>query len=157
MPFALDGENPPVPGENCPVDCAVTVLGSRASILLLRQAFYGDRRFEAFVAHTGISEATVAKRLQELVEAGALRKHPYREPGRRARHEYELTDAGEELLPVVLALFDWGRKHLPESEGGIDLVGPDERPVRVGILSSQGLELQAREIHLRAPDQVSQG
>ncbi|MEV4188774.1 winged helix-turn-helix transcriptional regulator [Streptosporangium canum] len=43
---------------------------------------------------------------------GVLRKVPYRDPGSRLRHEYELTEAGEELLPVMLGLFSWGSKHL---------------------------------------------
>lgn len=150
MPLELDSDAPLVAGPGCPVDCTVTALGSRASMLLLRQAFYGDRRFEAFVQHTGISEATVAKRLHELVDAGVLVKRPYRENGSRARHEYELTAAGEELLPVVIGLFTWGRKHLAGTEADLELVGPDGEPVDVTIQSASGQRLASDEIRVQA-------
>lgn len=136
------------PGPGCPVNCAMEALGSRASILLLRQAFYGDRRFDAFVEHTGISEATVAKRLQELVDVGALRKTPYQERGARVRHEYELTAAGEELLPVILGLFIWGQKHLDNADSGLRVAGPDGQPVRVAIQTGSGRPLGSGDVRI---------
>lgn len=150
MPLNVDPELLVSPGPGCPVDCAVEALGSRASILLLRQAFYGDRRFDAFVEHTGISEATVAKRLQELVEVGALRKVPYQEPGSRLRHEYELTAEGEELFPVILGLFIWGQKHLDQADTGLRLTGPNGEPLQVTIQTITGQPLNPHEIHLDA-------
>ncbi|MFT3862360.1 winged helix-turn-helix transcriptional regulator [Micropruina sp.] len=150
MPLNVDPELLVSPGPGCPVDCAVEALGSRASILLLRQAFYGDRRFDAFVEHTGISEATVAKRLQELVEVGALRKVPYQEPGSRLRYEYELTAEGEELFPVILGLFIWGQKYLDQADTGLRLTGPDGEPLRVTIQTTTGQSLKPNDIHLDA-------
>lgn len=153
MSFNLDGQPPPAPGPGCPMDCTVSTLGSRAAMLVLRQAFYGDRRFEAFVQHTGISEATIAKRLHELVGAGVLKRRPYQEPGARVRHEYELTPAGEELLPVIIGLFEWGRRHLAESQADLELVGPDGRRVDVAIQSSTGERLNARQIQIRPSEE----
>jgi len=60
-----------------------------------------------------ISRPTVYRTLNELVEAGLLTRRPYREPGQRAREEYVLTPSGVEFMPVVWAMFEWGRKHLP--------------------------------------------
>lgn len=150
MPLEFDGQTPPAPGPGCPVDCAISALGSRASIVLLRQAFYGDRRFDAFVDHTGISQATVAKRLHELVELGVMRRLPYREPGDRERNEYELTPEGEELLPIVIGLFDWGRRHMDGVEADLSLLGPDGRPVEVAVRSSAGQVLQPNDIRVRS-------
>ncbi|MFI9627336.1 winged helix-turn-helix transcriptional regulator [Streptomyces sp. NPDC052042] len=157
MSFTTEPTRSPSPGPGCPVNCTVEAVGSRTSILLLRQAFYGDRRFEAFVQHTGISEATVAKRLQELVDLDVLRKVPYQEPGSRARHEYELTPAGEELLPVILALFTWGQKHLDRVETGLRLTGPDGEPVQVTIQSASGRTLGPDDIRIAEVEPGDEG
>lgn len=149
MPLHINADHPVLPDEHCPVNCSVDAVGARASLLLLRQAFYGDRRYEDFVRHSGISEATVAKRLQELVNVGVLDKVPYREPGKRARHEYELTEVGDGLLPVILGLLTWGQEHLPEAETGLRLVGPDGEPVQVAVLSADGRVLTPDEVTAR--------
>jgi DNA-binding HxlR family transcriptional regulator len=100
-------------GDQCPVDRTIRLVGSRPALLLLREAFYGARRFDDLARGVGISEAVAAQRLKELVAAGVLEKVPYREPGQRTRHEYLLTEAGHELLPVVLGLLAWGERHTP--------------------------------------------
>lgn len=148
MPFQFEGETTLAPGPDCPVNCAMAIFGSRASILILRQAFYGDTRFEAFVAHTGISKVTIAKHLRELVAAGILQKSPYREPGTRIHHEYELTSIGEELLPTIVALHDWGYRNLPEANHSARIVGPDDQPVHVTVRSTDGTELLSDDLHL---------
>lgn len=144
------------PGPMCPMNCAVEELGSRAALVLLRQAFYGDRRFDAFVQHTGLSEATAAKRLRELVKLGVLRKVPYREAGDRERYEYELTAEGEELFPVILAFFTWGREHLARAATGLRLVGPDGEPVRVVIQAANGQILTPGDVDIEIDD-VAEG
>jgi DNA-binding HxlR family transcriptional regulator len=78
----------------------------------MREAFYGAARFEEFVERTGISEPVAAARLRELVTAGLLAREPYREPGQRTRMAYRLTDKGAELLPVLVALMQWGDRWL---------------------------------------------
>src|SRR5436190_21491264 len=101
-------------GDRCPIDRTLQVVGSRSAFLLLREAFYGSTRFDDLVRLTGFTEAVAAKRLKELVAHGLLERRPYREPGQRTRHEYVLTERGRDLLPALLALGQWGRKHLPE-------------------------------------------
>jgi DNA-binding HxlR family transcriptional regulator len=98
-------------GDQCPIDRTIGLIGSRPALLLLREAFYGARRFDDLARGVGISDAVAAQRLKELVAAGVLEKVPYQEPGQRTRHEYGLTDAGHELLPVVLGLLAWGERH----------------------------------------------
>jgi DNA-binding HxlR family transcriptional regulator len=58
-----------------------------------------------------MAPATASAHLRSLTEAGLLRRQPYREPGGRTRDEYALTEAGEDLMPVVFGLFEWGRRH----------------------------------------------
>jgi DNA-binding HxlR family transcriptional regulator len=69
-------------------------------------------------ARTGISTSVAARRLRELVAAGILARQSFREPGQRVRVEYVLTDAGRDLLPVMVALTRWAEAH----------VGGDGRP-----------------------------
>jgi DNA-binding HxlR family transcriptional regulator len=99
--------------DRCPIDRTMQLVGNRTTVLLLREAFYGARRFDDLVRRVGVTEAVAAQRLRELVEAGILAKQPYREPGQRTRDEYVLTESGHELLPALLALGRWGKKHLP--------------------------------------------
>ncbi|MDT7548213.1 MAG: hypothetical protein QOE84_607 [Actinomycetota bacterium] len=103
--------------DRCSIAKALDVLGTRSSFLLMREAFYGGRRFDELARRVGISEAVAAARLKELTAHGLLRREPYQEPGQRTRHEYVLTDKGRDLLPVALALMAWGDKHLAGDRG----------------------------------------
>ena len=98
--------------DNCPVGMSLDLLGEKWTLLIVRDALNGVRRFEQFRRHMGLSEAVLADRLQKLVTAGVLELRPYREEGRRERNEYRLTAAGLELLPVILSLKQWGERHL---------------------------------------------
>jgi DNA-binding HxlR family transcriptional regulator len=116
MPFQLAGRlatRDTALGDRCPVDRAMRAIGNRASLLLVREAFYGATRFDDLAARVGLTDAAAAQRLKELVAVGVLERQPYREPGQRTRHEYVLTEAGHDLVPVVLALGHWGARHVP--------------------------------------------
>lgn len=95
----------------CPIERAMGLVGSRSAMLIMREAFYGTRRFDDFVTRVGMAPATASAHLRGLNEAGLLKRQPYREPGGRSRDEYALTPAGEDLMPVVFGLFEWGRRH----------------------------------------------
>jgi DNA-binding HxlR family transcriptional regulator len=105
--------------ENCPVGTALSVLGEKWTLLLVRDALNGVRRFDDFRRHIGLSEALLADRLRKLVEAGVLSTHAYQEEGRRERLEYRLTEKGRELLPVIVALKQWGEAHAPDRKGRV--------------------------------------
>ena len=92
----------------CSIALALDVVGTRSAMLAMREAHLGTRRFDEFVQHIGLGEPAVAARLKDLVAAGLLERVPYREPGQRTRHEYQLTAKGRELLPVLTALRQWG-------------------------------------------------
>lgn len=91
---------------------SLEVIGERWSLLVLREIFLGNRRFETIRQYTGAPRAILTTRLTTLVDAGVLSRHEYRDPGSRTRHEYRLTPAGRELQPVLTALMQWGDKHL---------------------------------------------
>jgi len=96
--------------DRCPMAHALDVVRNRSSFLVLREAFYGATRFEEFAERTGLSEPVTAARLRELTEEGLLAREPYQEPGQRTRRLYRLTDKGADLVPVLVALMQWGDK-----------------------------------------------
>src|SRR6476659_458245 len=99
----------------CAIEKTMSVLGTKSAMLIMREAYYGTTRFEDFWRRVGVTKAAASARLNELVEAGLLQRRPYKEPGQRSRDEYVLTNAGLDFMPVVWAMFEWGRRHLPYS------------------------------------------
>jgi DNA-binding HxlR family transcriptional regulator len=94
--------------DRCPMAHALDVVRTKSAFLVLREAFYGASRFEEFVSRTQLSEPVAAARLRELTAEGLLEREPYQEPGQRTRQLYRLTDKGADLLPVLVALMQWG-------------------------------------------------
>lgn len=99
----------------CPVARAADILGDRWTLLILRNATLGTTRFDDFRSQLSIADNVLSARLARLVEAGLLARLPYRGTG-RTRHEYRLTTAGADMLPVLQALADWGVRHTQPSE-----------------------------------------
>lgn len=94
----------------CPIGRAADVLGDRWTLLILRNATVGTTRFDDFKSDLGIADNILSTRLSRLVDAGLLTKVPYDDNGRR-RHEYRLTGAGADVLPLLHALCTWGQRH----------------------------------------------
>ncbi|OBC00097.1 HxlR family transcriptional regulator [Mycobacterium sp. 852013-50091_SCH5140682] len=97
--------------ERCSILRPLALLGDRWTLVILRQAFAGVRRFDDFQATLGLSRALLTERLGRLVDAEILERRAYRD-AQRTRHEYRLTTKGSELYPVLMALRDWGDKYL---------------------------------------------
>jgi len=95
---------------NCPVARSLDVLGDPWLVLIVREAMTGARRYEQFRGGLGVADNVLSRRLRTLVDAGLMRKVPYRAEN-RTHEEYHLTDAGQDLLPVLNALALWGEKH----------------------------------------------
>ena len=133
----------------CPVEAAVRVIGSRASMLIIREAYYGTRRFDEFVSRVAMAPATASAHLSALVDAGLLERHRYREQGARAREDYRLTQAGRDLVPVVLGLFQWGRRHTAvKPPADLVHVGCGES-VTVSVQCGAGHHIALEDIELR--------
>ncbi len=99
----------------CSIARALDVVGERWTLLILRDAFNGVRRFEDFAASLPLARNVLTDRLQTLVAHGILRRHRYQE--RPERYEYRLTAKGMELYPVLIALLQWGDRHLAGEAG----------------------------------------
>jgi DNA-binding HxlR family transcriptional regulator len=95
--------------QDCSIARALGVVGERWTLLIIRDAFYGVRRFNDFQAHLDIPRAVLSDRLTGLVNADVLERRP--DPDRAGAHIYELTSAGRELWPALYALLVWGDRH----------------------------------------------
>ena len=130
--------------ENCTIGRTLDILGDRWSFIVLREVFQGIRRFDDLTVRTSIPRTVLTDRLRRLVDAGILRREPYREPGARSRSEYRLTEKGLDLYPVLLALQAWGDRYLADPEGPpIEFVhrGCDE-PLHLVMRCEAGHELE---------------
>lgn len=94
---------------------AIRVLGDRWSILIIRDAFMGVRRFQDFLDRTGTSRATLTNRLQSLVRSGILKRVKYSDAP--PRFEYRLTEKGRDLYPLSLVAWRWERRWAPKGAG----------------------------------------
>ena len=101
--------------EQCSLARALSVVGDRWTLLILREAFFDVRRFDEMQQRLGIARRVLTDRLSGLVADGILVKVAYQE--RPARSEYRLTEKGRDLFPIVVALVHWGDRHLADSSG----------------------------------------
>ncbi|MER6976503.1 winged helix-turn-helix transcriptional regulator [Streptomyces carpinensis] len=102
---------------NCSIARTLEIVGTRAALLIMREAFFGTRRFDDFAKRVGIGEPAASARLKELTAAGLLERVPYQEPGQRTRYAYQLTDKGRDFLPVLVALRQWGDTWAADEQG----------------------------------------
>jgi DNA-binding HxlR family transcriptional regulator len=105
---------------NCSVAQCLEVIGEWWSMLVVRDAFLGVRRFDDFQARLGISRNILTARLASLVEAGVLEKVPYSE--HPLRHEYRLTAKGRDLWPVLTTMREWGDRWAAPDGAPVELV-----------------------------------
>jgi DNA-binding HxlR family transcriptional regulator len=130
---------------SCPIPAAVELIGEKWAFLILRGAFNGLEHFEEFQAGLGIARNILSDRLAKLVAGGILERSP--DPSDRRKVIYSLTEKGEALLPVVLAIRQWGEDW---GYGQMDIVLADvrdRRPVRrIRVLAEDGRELALGEM-----------
>ncbi|MGD9696130.1 MAG: winged helix-turn-helix transcriptional regulator [Thermoleophilia bacterium] len=106
--------------QDCSIARALEAVGERWTLLIVREALNGTRRFDEFQSRLGIARNVLTARLQRLVEEGILERRPYQE--HPARFEYLPTRKGEELLPVTLALLAWGDRYYADPVDGPPVV-----------------------------------
>ncbi len=99
---------------NCPVEGLLEIVQDRWAFLILRDAFYGVRRFDAFRQHLGISRKILSARLNRMVETGIFSRTPYQQ--HPPRYEYILSSKGRDLFPLMLTMIRWGNRWLAEPD-----------------------------------------
>jgi DNA-binding HxlR family transcriptional regulator len=103
------------PTQVCSIARALEVVGERWTLLVLRDALLGLRRFDEFLDSLGIASNVLSARLDRLCQEGLLERRAYQR--RPVRHEYLLTEKGRDLAPALLMIMKWGDRHYPNPGG----------------------------------------
>lgn len=149
-------------GDGCSAARALDLLTTKTVFLVVRELLYGTTRFDDLVARTETSAPAVSRALKQLASADLIAATEYREPGSRARAEYRLTAAGQDLLPVFLALVQFGDAHLqPDGPQLVFVDAESGEEVRTRPIAG-GAEVPADRIEIRlnperwgAPERIS--
>jgi len=99
----------------CSISRSLEVVGERWTLLILRDVLLGRHRFDEFVESLGVTRTVLTQRLRLLVDEGVLERKPYQQ--RPERFDYDLTDKGRALTPVIAHLLWWGDHYYPEPAG----------------------------------------
>jgi DNA-binding HxlR family transcriptional regulator len=138
--------------DECSIAKTLALLGTRVAFLVVRECFYGTSRFDDFVERIGTSAPTMSRALKQLESAGVVMRAPYREPGSRPRDEYRLTEAGQDLLPALLALAQWGDKHAQDGPPPLVFTsGGDGKRITVSVTTADVEPLRADDIEIQLP------
>ena len=132
---------------NCSLAKTLDIVGERWTLLILRDAFFGVKRFVHFERNLGIAKNILCDRLAKLVDNEVLRKVDVGEHG--SRFEYRLTEKGRDLFPVVVALRQWGDKWNPAPDGQpLDLRDRESgQPIQaVTVQNAKGEPLSIRDV-----------
>jgi DNA-binding HxlR family transcriptional regulator len=123
-------------GQNCSIARALELVGERWTLLIIRDAFLGLRRFDQFQESLRVARNVLTDRLNRLVGEGILERRRYSE--HPPRFEYRLTDKGRELGVPLLALMQWGDRHLSAKPPRIARRRGDRRPVSAALVDRDG-------------------
>ncbi|WP_067451284.1 winged helix-turn-helix transcriptional regulator [Actinomadura macra] len=113
--------------QNCSIARSLEVVGDRWTLLVIRSAFEGIRRFDDFQDALGVARNVLTERLSRLCDEGIMRRVPYQD--RPERFEYRLTRKGVELWPAMMTLLMWGDRHY----------APDGPPLLIGHQGCPGI------------------
>jgi DNA-binding HxlR family transcriptional regulator len=144
----------------CSVAGTLAVVGEKWSLLVLREAFLGVRRFADFQRHLGAPKAVLTDRLTTLVAQGILSRVPYQAEGERQRLEYRLTTKGIDLYPTLVALMRWGDRYV--ADDGTPPLALEHRdcgsPVHLALTCDDGHEISGpREVRAIAQSRALSG
>ncbi len=134
-------------GQACALARSLEVVGERWTLLILRDLFFGVRRFSDIQAHLDVPRAVLSARLTLLVETGIVERRPYQ----LGRDDLLLTESGLELWPIVHRLMQWGERHLVD-DGPVRLFahvtcGTDLTPH--GVCPACGIEPPPEDVETR--------
>jgi DNA-binding HxlR family transcriptional regulator len=115
---------PDLPGRPCSIARALDLIGEKWALLAIREINFGNRRFNEIARNTGAPRDRLAARLHSLVDAGILERREYQSSPPRA--EYRLTEAGQDLAPVLRALLGWGDRWVSDQPPATVMHGDHE-------------------------------
>jgi DNA-binding HxlR family transcriptional regulator len=133
-------------GQVCSMARTLEVVGDRWTLLIVRDIVFGRRRFDELLQSLGVASNVLADRLSRLVAEGILEKVRYSE--RPERFEYRLTEKGSELRVALLALMQWGDRHLSQKPPRIARRKSDRSRVSVRVVASDGSVVAPDDVEL---------
>jgi DNA-binding HxlR family transcriptional regulator len=133
-------------GQNCSIARALEIVGERWTLLIVRDAFLGRRRFDEFQASLGVSRNVLTERLNRLVDEGILERVPYQD--RPRRYEYRLTQKGRDLHLALTGLRQWGDRYLSEEPPTLLRSKADRRAVIGALIPEDQAHLRVDEVEL---------
>jgi DNA-binding HxlR family transcriptional regulator len=133
-------------GQVCSIARALELVGDRWTLLIIRDVVLGNSRFDEFLDSLGVASNVLSDRLNRLVAEGVLERVPYTR--RPERFEYRLTTKGRELRLVLVALMQWGDRHLSDKPPRIARRSSDRSPVSVRLVAKDGSIVAPGELEL---------
>ena len=132
--------------QNCSIARALELVGERWTLLIVRDALLGLRRFDEFQQSLGLARNVLTDRLNRLVDSEILERYNYSE--RPPRFEYRLTRKGRDLAVPLLALMQWGDRHVSPKPPRIARRSSDHRRVRAALVASDDTVVSPAAIEL---------
>jgi DNA-binding HxlR family transcriptional regulator len=131
-------------GQDCSIARALEVVGERWTLLIVRDALLGPRRFDELQRDLGVARKVLADRLRRLVDEGILERVPYQE--RPKRYEYHLTRKGRDLHVALVGLRQWGDDYCSETPPLLARTKSDKRPVIAALVRKRSDHLRLEEV-----------
>lgn len=142
--------------EECPIARSLERVGEWWSMLIMRDALHGLRRFDEFSRSLGIAPNMLTRRLNGLVEAGLLERRAYSE--RPPRYEYVPTARGEDFSMVLMSLVAWGNRHFAEEGRSVEVVERETgKPVQPMMATAEGAWVPLEQCVVQAGPAASTG
>jgi DNA-binding HxlR family transcriptional regulator len=134
--------------QNCSIARSLELVGERWTLLIVRDALLGLRRFDEFQESLGVARNILTERLNRLVEEGILERSAYTE--RPLRFDYRLTQKGRELAVPLLALMQWGDRHLSDKPPRVARRRSDGSPLRTVLVAKDNKVVNLADVELVA-------
>ena len=140
-------------GQDCSIARTLELVGDRWTLLIVRDVSLGRGRFDELADSLGVATNVLTDRLNRLVDDGIFTREP--QPERSDRFEYRLTDKGRELRVVLLALMEWGDRHISPKPPHVARRQDDQSPITVALVDRNGQRVDPKDIEVVANARAS--
>ncbi len=133
---------------------SIAEIGDKWILLILRESFFGFKRFDDFQKNLGVSRSVLSNKLSKMVALNLLEKTSYQNENDRVRYEYKLTKKGKDLNKVVISLLEWGNEHVVKAgEVTVKIVEKETcEDVKIDLLSEKGETVKWRDVKIEASE-----
>jgi DNA-binding HxlR family transcriptional regulator len=140
----------PLHRDYCPLLKAAAILGDKWGLMIIREAFFGFKRFDDFKENLQISKSVLSTKLKMLLEHEVLQKVPYQTEKQRQRYEYILTAKGEDLYKILIGLIEWGNDYLiDEGHQKVAILSAHNKaPLKTHLQDKDGNEHHLKDVRL---------